>query len=195
MRVFCCFLFMFTFSCNAADLNNKFAVKGAGRKPCSDFIQAMDSRTSDYYMYGGWLEGYISAYNQSQGNNYDITPWQTTELLLSLIKYQCKNNQNMPFLNATNSLMKTMFPIRLKQEDKIVEINANDRKSYYYSRTLTDAKQRLKKLGFISYEIDDKFSERDVKAFADFQKKAGLKITGVPDQITLTNLFLKPKKQ
>lgn len=194
MRIIYCLLVLFSFACNSADINSKFAVKGAGRKLCGDFVHAIENKTTDYYLYGGWLEGYISGYNQFQKDNYDITPWQSTELLLSLISMQCNTHKDTPFLTVTNSLIKTMFPIRLEQQEKIVEINVNDYKSYYYSSTLINAKKMLKGLGFISYEIDDSFSERDIKAFSAFQKKAGLKVTGVPDQITLTNLFLKAEK-
>ncbi|WP_375750928.1 peptidoglycan-binding domain-containing protein [Vibrio sp. HN007] len=195
MRFIGLVLVLLSLTCNAADVNSKFAVKGAGRKSCEDFVRVMDSKTNDYYVYGGWLEGYISGYNQSQVDNYDIAPWQSTELMLSLIKHQCKTNKEMPFLTATNMLIKTLFPVRLKQADSLVRIDFNDHHSYYYQSTLINAKQRLKKLGFISYEIDDSFEDRDASAFSEYQKKAGLRVTGVPDQVTLSTLFLKSRKK
>lgn len=176
----------------SADNDNKFAVKGAGKRTCADFIQASKQKSTDYYLYGGWLEGYLSAYNQFQKNNFDVTPWQTTELLLVLLNQHCVKNNDVKFLSAASSLIKTLFPIRLKQEDNLVKIQVAGTESYYYQTIIERAKFRLKKLG---YEVDmqsNGFTRKDAIAFEKFQENIGLKVTGLPNQKTLMSLFLKP---
>ncbi|MFC4699178.1 peptidoglycan-binding domain-containing protein [Glaciecola siphonariae] len=176
----------------AADADGKFAVKGAGKRLCSNFIVAANEKTTDYYLYGGWLEGYLSSYNSFQSDNYDITPWQTTELMLAFLLQHCHSNPDTHFLSAVNSLIKTLFPIRLTKESELVSINVNNATSYYYTEIMTRAKERLKHLGFIEGNITSGYNEDDIKAFTAFQKSIGLKPTGVPDQQTLASLFLRP---
>ena len=57
-------LFIFSSLIYAADVDGKFAVKGAGRKSCESFLQAKASGSNDYLLYAGWVEGFISSYNQ-----------------------------------------------------------------------------------------------------------------------------------
>jgi hypothetical protein len=187
---------MITFSLTAfsADKEGKFAVKGAGKRDCSNFLEAANKRNTDLYLYGGWLEGYLSSYNQFQTTNYDIVPWQTTELMLTLLQRHCKNNPEVKFLSAVNSLIKTLYPIRLETENELVRIDVNGAQTYFYVDILKRAKERLKKLNYITGDVTDKFTEQDATAFEQYQKAVGLKVTGIPDQFTLTSLFLKPKQ-
>lgn len=180
---------------HAADGEGKFAAKGAARKSCSQFLESAQDKSSDYLLYGGWVEGYISGYNQFQPENYDITPWQTTELLMILLRQHCSANPQVRFLDATNSLIKAFFPIRLEQESPIIAIKVGEGTTYHFHEILLRAEQRLKFLGYFEGEPDGKtFTEEDTRAFAAYQQKHGLKVTGVPDQHTLASLFLKRKQ-
>ena len=176
---------------SAADEDGKFAVKGAGKRLCSNFLLTAEQKSTDYYLYGGWLEGYISAYNRFQPENYDVTPWQTTELLLALLQQDCENNKERHFLTVTNSLLKALFPIRLPAESALVAIDVNNAKSYFYVEILKRAKQRLIKMGYLQDLGSNDFDQATLDAFKHFQSDRGLAQTGVPDQNTLMNLFLK----
>ena len=178
-------------SVHAADENGKFAVKGAGKRTCSDFVAAMEAKSTDYYLYGGWLEGFISSYNQHQKNNFDVTPWQTTELLLSLLQHHCQSKPDTYFLNATNSLIKTLFSIRLEAENNLVKVQVGKQESYFYQEILGRAKHRLKVLGFLKGNESGPFTREDAIAFENYQKSIGLNVSGMPDQATLVSLFLK----
>lgn len=180
------------FTTNAADEDGKFAVKGAGKRFCSEFIVAADAKTNDYYLYGGWLEGYLSSFNRFQEDNYDITPWQSTELMLALLQRHCTANPDIHFMTAINALVKTLFPIRLKDTSQLVKINVSNAESYHYEEILTRAKERLKAMGFLETEVDSNFDEADILAFTKFQESIGIRATGIPDQPTLMALFLKP---
>ena len=155
-------------------------------------LPAPEQKNTDYYLYGGWLEGYFSAYNQFQQDNYDISPWQTTELLLLLLQRHCKDNPTAKYLDAANAMIKAFYPIRLTAESKIIKIEVGEVSSYFYQEILLRAKQRLKFLGYYDGEPNGTtYTDDDTKAFSDYQRKVGLRITGIPDQRTLTNLFLK----
>ncbi len=179
----------------AADEGAKFAAKGAGRKVCSSFLQSAENKGNDYLLFGGWLEGYLTSYNQFQPNNYDISPWQTTELLLILLQRHCKSNPDIKYLDAVNSLIKSFFPIRLPTESQLVKIEVNGNTSYYYQEILQRAKDRLKVLGYYHGDVDGtKYDSKDVAVFSQYQEKHGMTVTGIPDQYTLSSLFLKSRK-
>lgn len=188
-----CFIYLSS-NALAADRDGKFAAKGAGRKACEDFVISAQQKDSEFLLYAGWLEGYLSAYNQFQNDNYDISPWQTTELFLVLLQRHCKDNNKIKFLDATNAMIKAFYPIRLDSEDTVLKVQVNDASAYYYQEILLRAKTRLKKMGFYKNEVSgDEFTADDVRAFSDYQQKLNLKVTGLPDQNTLTTLFLKAK--
>lgn len=189
--IICCTVL--SFQSFSADTDGKFAVKGAGKQSCEAYTKAFDAKSTDYYLFGGWLEGFVTSYNQFQPNNFDITPWQTTELLLSLLKSYCGNNPEIKFLTATNSLVKTLFPIRLEQNSNLVSIQVGKSKSYFYQEIIKRVKTRLKAMGFLSGDITNSFTKEDAIAIEKFQKKIGLTVTGVLDQRTLASLFLKTK--
>lgn len=187
--------FTLSLSAFSADSDGKFAVKGAGKRSCSNFISTAENKTTDYYLYGGWLEGFLSSYNQFQPKNFDITPWQTTELMLTLLKNHCETNPDIKFLSAVNSLIKTLFPIRLDTNNNLVKIQVGSFEGFYYQEIILRAKQRLKKLGHLNTEIKNEFSKTDALAFEGYQRSIGLKPTGIPDQKTLLSLFLKKTKK
>ena len=176
----------------AADKDGKFAAKGAARKSCADFLTATEQRSSDFLLYAGWLEGYLTSFNQVQAKNYDISPWQTTEFLLMLLQKHCQSNPEIKYFDAANALIKSIFPIRLNEEGTIVKVQVGDAVGFHYEEILLRAKQRLKAMGFYKDEVDGKhFTNIDSKVFLAYQKKLGLKETGMPDQATLASLFLK----
>lgn len=190
--VFSFLLSIFPVHLLAADSDGKFAAKGAARKSCTDFLAATEQKNSDFLLYAGWLEGYITSFNQVQTKNYDVSPWQTTELLLMLLQRHCQTNPDIKYFDAANALIKSIFPIRLSEEGLIVKVQVDDAVGFHYEEILLRAKQRLKAMGFYQGEVSgNSFTSMDSKAFLAYQKKLGLKETGMPDQATLTSLFLK----
>jgi hypothetical protein len=193
LLVICCL--SISFQAVSADNQGKFAVKGAGKHACKDFTKAANARTTDYYLFGGWVEGFISSYNQFQPENFDITPWQTTELILTLLKTHCAKNPDTRFLSATNSLIKTLFPIRLNENSNLMSVQVGKSKSYFYQEIITRVKSRLKAMGYLSGNINSTFKQEDAIALEKFQRKIGLTPTGMLDQQTLASLFLKSTPQ
>ena len=187
--------FVASLSAIAADNSGKYAAKGVGRTACSDFSSAFAEKSSKYFVYGGWIEGYISALNAARANTYDIAPWQTTELMMFLLSKHCSNNPDTRFLTAVSTMLGTFSPSSLSAESAIVEVNFNNTKSYFYADTLLQIKQQLANLGFSVSAANADFDSELASALAAFQKSKGLKQTGLPDQQTLVNLLLISKEQ
>ncbi len=178
---------------SAADSNGHFAAKGAARQDCQDYSQSAAAKNTDFLLYSGWVEGYISAYNQFAPDNYDLLPWQTTELFMLLLARHCEAHPDAKFFDAANSLIKAFYPIRLTQKNTVVTVKANQHTLYMYEEILSRAQDRLSNMGFYtSAPKRGNFSDVDIKAIVAFQKAAGISVTGTFDQETLTALFLKP---
>jgi hypothetical protein len=181
------------FLVNAADSDGNFAAKGAARQDCQDYSASAAAKNSDFLLYSGWVEGYISAYNQFAPDNYDLLPWQTTELFMLLLARHCEAHPNAKFFDAANSLIKAFYPIRLTAKNTVVAVTTNQRTLYMYEEILSRAQARLSNMGFYTNPpVRARFSEADSKALVAFQTAAGLSVTGTFDQETLTALFLKP---
>lgn len=182
---------LMSFNSIAADSDGKFAVKGAGRKTCEQFVETAKLKNSDLYLYGGWIEGFVSAYNQHQPNTYDVTPWQTTELMLFLLQEHCKKHPETRFLTAVNGIFKALHPIALTKESPVSKVSVEDTHAYFYVDVIKQVQQRLTALDFYTGEIDGNYNNELVKALAKYQQKFGLSVTGYPDQQSLTHMFIK----
>lgn len=192
--LFVILLISLSFSSIAADKDGKYAVKGAGKRLCSDFVTAYQQKSTDYYMYGGWIEGFVSSFNQNQANTYDALPWQTTELVLGLLARHCQANPQQHFLNATSGLLKSFFPLRITQSSKIVKVTLKDAESYYYEDVIRLVEERLKEIGHYKGEVTGAYGPELIKAMLEYQEANDLKLTGIPDQSTLLRMFIRSKK-
>ena len=47
----------------AADQQNRFAPKGAGAATCARYLEERKGLTRTYAEFGGWIDGFVSAYN------------------------------------------------------------------------------------------------------------------------------------
>ena len=52
--------FLIVFGCYAADKEGEFSVDGAGSYPCSAYTKAWDEQSRDFYVFIGWLDGYVT---------------------------------------------------------------------------------------------------------------------------------------
>ena len=63
------------------DKNNQWTVKGAGSVTCDQYVKAVQENGTSLIAFSGWVDGYLSFYNQSWVNTFDIAPWQSTKLI------------------------------------------------------------------------------------------------------------------
>jgi hypothetical protein len=177
----------------AADDKGDFAIKGAGLQTCGKFLLAWDKASPDLAQYGGWITGYLTGMNQHVAGTFDAAPWQTTETLLGMTRSVCQNSEpDLRFMEAFNILMRSLLPLRLNALSELEGVRDNDSTLVIYREVLRVAKQRLKAEGFDPGSEDGVFSDQTDTALRAFQTARGLQVTGMPDQQTLFQLFLKP---
>ena len=189
----CCSLMPLTLP--AADEEGSFAVKGAGLASCERFIAERTEKSNVYWMFGGWLDGYLTAVNQFAPDTYDITAWETTDLLVALIENHCKQNPDHNFFFVVNSLAGRLMQDRLQSKSTPVEATAGDQKVTLYQEALRRAQQALKEQGHYNGTVDGQFGPQTRRAIEAFQRQQNLKVTGLPDQLTLLRLLRSPDQQ
>lgn len=173
----------------AADEDGNFAVKGAGRLSCEQYLKIRAEKSRDYYITGGWIEGYVSGVNALQPKTYDATPWQTTELVLGLLARACEKNKEERITNLVNKYLSEVVNVRARTKTELLSVQSDGKGLLIYQEVLSMAQRRLEELGFEPGKTDGTPDARTLTALRAYQTKKGIKVTSLPDQLTLLNLF------
>lgn len=174
----------------ATDGNNAYAIKGAGIAKCSTFIEFHQKKSDVYLVFGGWLEGYLTAINQQQSNTFDLAPWQSTQLLLVATESLCKQKPDMQFQEAVQVLIGQLAQQKIAQGGKFVTVD----QYVFQEEVVKRMKNTLKSRGLYSGNVGDaQYDDKLKAAVKQFQKGIKQSETGLPDQGTLYELF-KPQK-
>ncbi|MCB1683935.1 MAG: peptidoglycan-binding domain-containing protein [Pseudomonadales bacterium] len=178
-----------TLPAQASDRNGEFALKGAGFLPCQVFVLEREKQSTIYYMIGGWLEGFLSAHNQYMDQTYDVTSFETLELLLGVILNHCQSNPNDRLYTVFNSILLKLQPDRIVLDSPKVEIAEGDRKTQLYRETIRRMQEKLAARGLFKEAADGRFTDATRSAIIAFQSDIEFETTGFPDQTTLWRLF------
>lgn len=179
----------FASDARAASKEGQYAIKGVGQLPCSRYTEERAAQTDTYRLFIGWLAGYLSAYNRMTDDTVDIMPWQSLDLMALMMDRYCQQNGDIPFLRATDAAVQALVPLRLRRTSEVVQASEGEITVTLYRETLRRAQQLLLELGHYNGTIEGLWDESTHDAFTAFQTEKNLQVTGLPDQITLLNLF------
>ncbi len=173
----------------ATDDNGQFAIKGMGLVTCERFVEARDAQSREYFQFGGWINGYLTATNRYEQQTFDVVPWQSTGLLAGWLARFCERNPDVPFVQAVAMMVNTLGKERLTTRSERVEAQIGETRVYIYESTLRLVQERLSERGHYEGAATGNFDTQTRAALERFQREAGLKPTGLPDQPTLAKLF------
>lgn len=179
----------------AADGDGRYAVDGAGRTACSNFIAARaaaadgEAAAGAYRVYAGWIEGYVTAFNHFQSDTFDLTPWQTVELLGAKLAQFCEGQPETQFNDALNLLAQSLYGDRLKEASPVVQLRASGQAVAMYKAMLPRLHAALVAADTDPGPATDQFTPAMAAALKAYQEAEGLPVSGLPDQPTLNNLF------
>lgn len=176
---------------HAEDSSGKFAVKGAGTLPCKVLTAEREKKSNGYFLIGGWVEGYLSAHNRYVDDTFDITSFESTELLLAVIGDHCAKHPEDRLYPVVNALVQKLADDRLKTTSERIRIGEGTRATLLYQSTIRRIQEALTARQFYQGEADGVFSEATKTALAAFQKDIQFEPTGFPDQATLWRLLRK----
>jgi len=177
---------------NAADTEKRFAVKGPGVAKCSAFIEAYEARSNDAYLFAGWIAGYVTALNQQVDGTFDFAPWQSTEVLMLLMRDLCGRNTEGQVYQEATKMVQILGRDRLTALSEIVEMEQNGKKAALPKEVLRKVQEQLKAKGLYSGGVDGAYGGGTRKAIEAFQTEQKIPVTGLPDQQTLLRLMYSP---
>ena len=175
----------------AADKKGNYAAKGLGILTCAQLDDASKKNPEKLkLMFHTYLGGYLTAFNQLKKGTFDILPWQNTENFGVLVSNYCTNNPDLQLVLALGRMTKAFESARLTRSTELVKISEGDDFVWIYKTVIWRAQKALKDRGYYKWNPDALFGPGTRKAFKGFQKDNDLKVTGLPDQITLFKLLL-----
>jgi hypothetical protein len=178
-------------SATATDVDGNFVIRGAGRIPCVEFEAARQQRGDEFVSIAGWVDGYLTGLNESRAKTFDITPWQSTELMLSALAGWCGKHPRDSLHTAMFRMVDSINSKRLLERSETVEIPGDKGGPAYtlYIEVIRQIQLRLKLRGLLTREPNGQFDNETRAALREFQASRSLPQTGLPDQVTLANLL------
>lgn len=103
---------------DAADVNNRFAVRGIGTTICSDYseLRARDDEASEPFIH--WLTGFVTAYNWLQPDTYDISAEYKSHGFAIWLDRYCEAHPTSRIIDAANALVNAVYGKRKKTESE-----------------------------------------------------------------------------
>ena len=173
----------------AASNEGVFAVKEAGRQTCESYVAERAEQSQAYILFLGWIAGYISAHNKYTEETLDVTPWQSTGLLASMLDKYCQTHAELLFVRAVGAMLEAFAPSRLRGNPEMVEAKSGDTVVPIYREIMRRIQQSLTELGHFQGEHDGLYSPETAAALISYQSEKEIEETGLPDQRTLIRLF------
>lgn len=168
----------------------QFAVEGSGRLNCAEFTRvASDKGSAEYQRMIGFTEGYLTAANRYEPNTFDLTPWHNAAAFSLILENHCKANPEDMLVGVVQRMVTGFRPIRVAEFSELLEVGTGENRAYIYETVLRRAQAALQVRGFYAGPEDGRYTPELRQAFVDFQTKAELTPTGVPDPATLWNLL------
>jgi len=105
--------------CWASDKNGKYReTYTADHGSCASFLLAQNEcrhgRCRDLNTFSDWLMGYITSYNSSTPDTFDIVAKTNLKSTILWLGKHCKQNPSKSFPKAVESLMIELYPTRQK---------------------------------------------------------------------------------
>ena len=160
-----------------------------GWQPAGASWRPVHAQSPEYFQFGGWINGYLSATNRYEQQTFDVAPWQSTGLLAAWLERFCENDPDVPFVRAVTMMVNALGKTRLTTQSDRIEVRVDDKTVYLYESTLRRVQERLVERGHYEGAPTGQFDPPTEAALQAFQREAGLQPTGLPDQATLAKLL------
>ncbi len=176
---------------HSADASGKYAPRGAGFARCEHFLRAHETKDKEWFVFFGWMDGYISALNEKSPDTFDVAPWQSTELLAEVIRQTCAKDPTQSFFAAARGTIEALNDYRLTTAQEHIVLQLDDESMLVYPDTLRRAQTSLTRLGHYSGTIDGTYGTDTQAALKAFQTANDIPVTGLPGPITLWALLVE----
>jgi len=151
---------------------------------CSEF-SGLDPASEDARGVAAWLTGYMTAHQRLMPDIFDLTPWQTVPVLLSLLRQYCAANGEAKVEEGAQQLVAYLRPGALTEPAKVVAVGSGKNVVLLYVPVVAEVRKKLAEAGHPAGPSMEDMAE----ALRSYQAEKNLPQTGVPDQQTLATLM------
>ena len=165
-----------------------FVVRGMGALSCAALVNAIQGEQRDAAVARlvAWMSGYVSHANRAAADVNDVLPYSNIDGLATVVARVCANNQGAQVEAVTASVIATLAPLRLAQQEDAVELRRGEATVSIRPSVLKGVQQRLTELDLLPEETaDGVYGDQTADALASFQEQANLGTTGLPDAWTV----------
>lgn len=173
----------------SADDKGQYGVRGAGLTSCAIYEKERNLKSEVYFIIASWMDGYITGTNQWAHDTYDMFPFQSTELITSIISAHCQKNPNDRVYPVLRDLIEKINNNRLTNKSKKVDVGVNERTTELYGEIVIRIKTKLKQAGYYDGRLNSIYDDVTIEAMKKFQGSIDFNQTGFPDQLTLWRLL------
>lgn len=177
----------------SATVDGQYGVRGAALVPCSVYEQERREQSELYRMLSSWIDGYISGVNQQASGVFDVSSFESTELLAALLNEHCTKNPHNTLFSVVTLLVDKIAANKLPDYSEKVTVTQGKRKVLLYRETLRRIQAKFSSIGLYKGEEDGVYSPQLQKSIMAYQKSINFDPTGFPDQLTLWRLFYDPE--
>lgn len=174
----------------AADKDGRFAVDGIGARACSDYTKAVDDKNRDLLIaFASWTSGFVSAANVYGTETFDLTPWQTPELIQAKLDKFCRAFSQEPYVQALGKLISTLQPQRMTASEGGIPARVGGQSILVYPEVLRRIRAEMGKEGIKVTTPEDAFDDAFADGLRAYQKAKGIPPSGLPDLPTMNMMF------
>jgi hypothetical protein len=192
LKVFTCMPLFTGYLSWSATADGQYGVRGAALVPCSVYTQERSAQSELYAMLSSWIDGYISGVNQQASGVFDVSSFESTELLAALLNEHCVKHPSNTLYSVVTLLVEKMAANRLADYSEKVTVQQGERKVRLYRETLRRMQNKFSAIGLYEGEQDGAYSPHLQESIRRYQTSINFKATGFPDQLTLWRLFTDP---
>lgn len=173
---------------HARDAEGRYTVKGAGLATCEKFLEVAKERGLQFYLFLGFVHGYLSASNAQAENTYDLVPWQHDGIILNGIARVCRQDPKRRFGEVMRLLEFSLQKQRLTEYSDKLQV-PGEKIPPLYREVIFRLQSRLKALGHYTVEPTSQYDAATEAAMKAYQAAQKLPETGHADQETLRRLL------
>lgn len=174
----------------AADVDNQFAVLGAGSFDCQRYIEMADSQAApEITQMISWMQGYLTALNRETDAVFTTTPFVASTDTATLLLNVCRQAPTLRIEAALNELAGFLGHYPVETASDIIQIPTPTGTLAVRESVLRDIRRRLAELDYLAPAESGQFDDDTRQAIVAFQQDEQLETSGVPDADTLLRLL------
>lgn len=176
---------------SAATTEGLFAARGTGAQACETLGEAGDTgREGNLAALSVWIAGYVSHANRATPDRFDVSPIVDNQVLASIVAQFCSQNPTALIENVVASVLQMTANGGQSTESDLIELRNEQAVTTLRAGTLIEVQQALVAEGFLAQgDVDGAYGPTTRDALSTFQEQRSLTATGLPDPLTMLNLF------